>query len=51
MGLERMGVAGSIVSLTIGLTFGSIAIALAIAFGFAGREAAKQMIEKTTGGK
>lgn len=46
MGLQRMGLADSIVNLTFGLTLGSIAVASAIAFGWGGRDAAKRLCDK-----
>ena len=44
MGLRAMGIADDIVNLAFGLTFGAIAVAVALSFGLGGREAAgKQM--------
>ena len=46
MGVRQMGVAEEIISLAFGLTLGAIAVALAIAFGFGGRDAAARFIEE-----
>lgn len=46
MGVRQMGVAEEIISLAFGLTLGAIAVALAIAFGFGGRDAAARLIEE-----
>jgi hypothetical protein len=46
MALLEMGVADQIISLAFGLLLGAIAVALALAFGLGGREAAAQEIEK-----
>ena len=44
MGLRAMGIADDIVNLAFGLTFGAVAVAIALSFGLGGREAAgKQM--------
>jgi hypothetical protein len=44
MGLRAMGIADDIVNLAFGLTLGAVAVAVALAFGLGGREAAgKQM--------
>lgn len=44
IGLNAMGIAGSIVNLAFGLSLGAVAIAFALSFGLGGREAAgKQM--------
>lgn len=43
MGLRAMGIADDIVNLAFGLTLGAIAIALALAFGLGGREAAARL--------
>lgn len=40
MGLRAMGIAGDIVDLAFGLTLGAVAVAIALAFGLGGREAA-----------
>lgn len=52
MGLRAMGLADNIVNLAFGLTLGGIVVALALAFGFGGRDAAKTVadswVEKIT---
>jgi hypothetical protein len=45
MGLRAMGIADDIVNLTFGITFGAIAVAVALAFGLGGREAAGKQME------
>jgi hypothetical protein len=45
MGLRAMGIADDIVNLAFGFTFGSIAVAVALAFGLGGREAAGKQME------
>ena len=45
MGLRAMGIANEIVQLAFGLTLGSIAVAVALAFGLGGREAAGKLLE------
>jgi hypothetical protein len=45
MGLRAMGLANDIVNLSFGLTLGGIAVALALAFGLGGREAAGRQME------
>src|SRR5512134_1600842 len=45
MGLRAMGIADDIVNLAFGLTFGAIAVAMALAFGLGGREAAGKQME------
>ncbi len=55
MGLRAMGIADDIVNLAFALTLGSVAIAIALAFGLGGREAAGRQMEhwfsKFRGGK
>ena len=46
MALGQMGVAPNIVNLAFGLLLGAIAIAIAIAFGLGGREAAGKQVEE-----
>jgi hypothetical protein len=46
MALLEMGVANDIINLAFGLLLGAIAIAVALAFGLGGREAAAREIEK-----
>jgi hypothetical protein len=43
MGLRAMGLADNIVNMAFGFTLGAVAIAIALAFGLGGREAAKQI--------
>jgi len=50
MGLGEMGLADDIIVLAFGLTLGAIAVALAIAFGLGGRDAAAQITSKWSGG-
>lgn len=45
MGLRAMGIADDIVNLAFALTFGSAAVAFALAFGLGGREAAGRQME------
>ncbi len=45
MGLRAMGIADDIVNLAFGLTFGAIAVAVALSFGLGGREAAGKLME------
>jgi len=45
MGLRAMGIADDIVDLAFGLTLGSVAVAVALAFGLGGREAAGRQME------
>jgi hypothetical protein len=45
MGLKAMGLADNIVNMAFGFTLGSIAIAIALAFGLGGREAAKSIAD------
>lgn len=50
MAIGRSGLAPeSVVNLAFGLTLGSIAVAAAIAFGWGGRDVAKQFLEKRVG--
>jgi hypothetical protein len=46
MGLRAMGLADNIVNMAFGLTMGGIAVALALAFGLGGRDAAKTIADK-----
>ena len=46
MGLRAMGLADDIVNLAFGLTLGSVAVAVALAFGLGGREAAGKQMER-----
>ncbi|MEO5695590.1 MAG: mechanosensitive ion channel [Burkholderiaceae bacterium] len=45
MGLRAMGIANEIVQLAFGLTFGAVAVAVALSFGLGGREAAGKLAE------
>jgi hypothetical protein len=45
MGLKAMGIADAIVELAFALTLGSVAVAIALAFGLGGREAAGKHLE------
>ncbi len=49
MGLRAMGIADDIVNLAFALTFGAIAIAVALSFGLGGREAAGRQMEHWLG--
>lgn len=46
MGLRAMGLADHIVNMAFGLTLGSVAVAVALAFGLGGRDAAKVISDK-----
>ena len=46
MALKQMGLADSIVNLAFGLILGAIALAAAIAFGWGGRDVAREQLEK-----
>lgn len=46
MGLRAMGLADNIVNMAFGLTMGGIAVAMALAFGLGGRDAAKTVADK-----
>lgn len=45
MGLKSMGLADNIVNMAFGFTIGSVAIAVALAFGFGGKDAAKAITD------
>jgi hypothetical protein len=45
MGLRAMGIANDIVNLAFGLTFGAVAVAIALSFGLGGREAAGKLMD------
>ncbi len=45
MGLRAMGIANEIVQLAFALTFGAVAVAVALSFGLGGREAAGKLME------
>ena len=44
-----MGIANSIVDLAFGLTLGAVAVAVALAYGLGGREAAGEHMKKILG--
>ena len=46
MGLRAMGIADDIVNLAFGLTLGAIAVAVALAFGLGGRDAAGRLASR-----
>ncbi len=46
MGLRQMGIANEIINMAFGFTLGAIAVALAIAFGFGGRDIAAKKLEE-----
>lgn len=50
VGLRFMGLANDIIVLAFGLILGAVAVAVAIAFGVGGREAAKKLLERWTSG-
>lgn len=49
VGLRFMGLANDIIVLAFGLILGSVAVAVAIAFGVGGREAAKRLLDRWSG--
>lgn len=50
MGLKAMGLADNIVNMAFGFTIGGVAVAVAIAFGLGGRDAAKTVADKWASG-
>src|SRR3546814_11516244 len=50
MGLRAMGVADDIVNLAFGLVLGAVAVAIALAFGLGGRDAAGQAAQRWADG-
>ena len=46
MALRQMGLADSIINLAFGLVLGALALAAAIAFGWGGRDVAREQLEK-----
>jgi hypothetical protein len=48
VGLSFMGLANNIIALAFGLILGSVAVAVAIAFGIGGRDAAKKLLDRWT---
>ncbi|PFH08047.1 putative transporter (transmembrane protein) [Collimonas sp. PA-H2] len=51
MGLRAMGIANEIVQIAFGLVLGAIAVAIALAFGLGGREAAGKLLERWFNGR
>jgi len=49
VGLRFMGLANDIIVLAFGLILGSVAVAVAIAFGVGGRDAAKKLLDRWSG--
>ncbi len=49
VGLRFMGLANDIIVLAFGLILGAVAVAVAIAFGIGGRDAAKRLLDRWTG--
>jgi hypothetical protein len=50
VGLRFMGLANDIIVLAFGLILGSVAVAVALAFGIGGRDAAKRLLDRWTSG-
>ncbi|MGH6949934.1 MAG: mechanosensitive ion channel [Vitreimonas sp.] len=50
VGLRFMGLANDIIAIAFGLILGSVAVAVAIAFGVGGRDAAKRLLDRWTAG-
>ena len=50
VGLSFMGLANNIIALAFGLILGAVAVAVAIAFGVGGRDAAKRLLDRWTAG-
>lgn len=46
MGLRAMGLADNIVNMAFGFTLGAVAVAIALAFGLGGRDAAEQLTQR-----
>jgi hypothetical protein len=51
MALEQLGIGRETVLIAFSVIFGGIVLALAIAFGYGGREIAKEVIEKKIRGE
>ena len=51
MAMEQLGIARTMVIMAFSITFGGAVLALAIAFGLAARDLAKELLEKTWTGK
>ncbi len=45
MAMSQMGLAGDIINLAFGIILGSVALAIALAFGIGGREVAARQLE------
>lgn len=50
VGLRFMGLANDIIAIAFGLILGAVAVAVAIAFGIGGRDAAKRLLDRWTAG-
>ena len=50
IGLRFMGLADDIINLAFGLILGALAVAFALAFGLGGRDAARSMVQRLSGG-
>ncbi len=50
VGLRFMGLANDIIAIAFGLILGSVAVAVAVAFGIGGRDAAKRLLDRWTAG-
>jgi hypothetical protein len=50
VGLRFMGLANDIIAIAFGLILGSVAVAVAIAFGVGGRDAAKKLLDRWSSG-
>jgi hypothetical protein len=50
VGLSFMGLANNIIALAFGLILGAVAVAVAIAFGIGGRDAAKKLLDRWSSG-
>lgn len=50
VGLRFMGLANDIIAIAFGLILGAVAVAVAIAFGIGGRDAAKRLLDRWTSG-
>jgi hypothetical protein len=50
VGLRFMGLANDIITLAFGLILGAVAVAVAVAFGVGGRDAAKRQLDKWSSG-
>jgi len=50
VGLSFMGLANDIIALAFGLILGAVAVAVALSFGLGGRDAAKRLLDRWSGG-